>query len=88
VQVDEADGQALADALGIDVIPTVQFWRKGAKLWEHKVGLLPALLRVCLESPHPPSLACGCAAWMFQAHHTVCLAVTARHQSTSIDEYV
>lgn len=36
LQVDDAESQAVADSLGVDVIPTVQFWRKGAKLWEHK----------------------------------------------------
>jgi thioredoxin-like negative regulator of GroEL len=47
LQVDDDASQAVADSLGVDVIPTVQFWRKGAKLWEHKVGCLP-LLPACL----------------------------------------
>lgn len=35
-QVDSDECQELLDDLGIDVIPTIQFWRNGAKLWEHK----------------------------------------------------
>lgn len=34
--VDEDDAQELCDELGIDVVPTIQFWRAGAKLYEHK----------------------------------------------------
>ena len=36
LQVDDEDAQELCDELGIDVVPTMQFWRGGAKLWEHK----------------------------------------------------
>lgn len=35
-QVDTDEGQQACDELGIKVIPTVQFWKSGAKLWEHK----------------------------------------------------
>jgi hypothetical protein len=35
-QADTEEGQALCDELGISVIPTVQFWKEGAKLWEHR----------------------------------------------------
>ena len=27
---------SLCDHLGIDLLPTVQFWRGGVKVWEHK----------------------------------------------------
>ena len=27
---------ALCDELGVDVLPTLQFWRNGSKLWEHR----------------------------------------------------
>lgn len=36
LNVDDPQAQDLCSALGVDVIPTVQFWRNGAKLWEHK----------------------------------------------------
>ena len=36
MQTDTDEGQQACDELGIDVIPTVQFWKSGAKLWEHK----------------------------------------------------
>ena len=35
-QVDTDEGQQACDELGIEVIPTVQFWKSGTKLWEHK----------------------------------------------------
>lgn len=36
MQVDTDEGQAACDALGVEVLPTVQFWRDGKKLWEHR----------------------------------------------------
>jgi len=41
LQIDTEEGQKACDELGIDVIPTVQFWKNNVKLWEHKgiVGL-------------------------------------------------
>ena len=36
VQAESAEAQALCDELGITVLPTVQFWKEGAKLWEHR----------------------------------------------------
>lgn len=36
MQADTEEGQAACDALGVDVLPTVQFWRDGKKLWEHR----------------------------------------------------
>ena len=36
MQADTEEGQAACEALGIEVIPTVQFWREGQKLWEHR----------------------------------------------------
>lgn len=35
-QADTDDGSELCERLGIDVLPTVQFWRDGQKLWEHR----------------------------------------------------
>ena len=35
-QADTAEGQAACDALGVEVLPTVQYWREGRKLWEHR----------------------------------------------------
>ncbi len=35
-QADTDEGQAACDRLGVDVLPTLQFWRDGAKLWEHR----------------------------------------------------
>ena len=35
-QADGKEGQAACDALGVDVLPTVQYWREGRKLWEHR----------------------------------------------------
>ena len=35
-QADGQEGQAACDALGVDVLPTVQYWREGRKLWEHR----------------------------------------------------
>ena len=36
MQADGKEGHAACDALGVDVLPTVQFWREGHKLWEHR----------------------------------------------------
>ena len=36
LQADTQEGERLCELLGVDVIPTVQFWRNGQKLWEHK----------------------------------------------------
>ena len=33
---DTDGGQAACDRLGVDGLPTLQFWRDGAKLWEHR----------------------------------------------------
>ncbi len=35
-QADTEEGQAACDALGVEVLPTVQYWREGRKLWEHR----------------------------------------------------
>ena len=39
LQADTEEGQAACDKLGVDMLPTVQFWRSGKKLWEHR-GIL------------------------------------------------
>ena len=39
LQADTDEGQAACDKLGVDVLPTVQFWRGKKKLWEHR-GIL------------------------------------------------
>jgi thioredoxin-like negative regulator of GroEL len=36
VEADMEHGEELCDFLGVDVLPTVQFWRHGKMLWEHK----------------------------------------------------
>lgn len=36
MQTDTDEGQQACDELGIDTIPTLQFWKSGTKLWEHK----------------------------------------------------
>ncbi|KAL4424978.1 hypothetical protein ABPG77_002863 [Micractinium sp. CCAP 211/92] len=36
LEADTDDGSELCERLGIDVLPTVQFWRDGQKLWEHR----------------------------------------------------
>ena len=36
LQADGPDGQAACDELGIEVLPTLQFWRDGQMLWEHR----------------------------------------------------
>ncbi|EIE26385.1 hypothetical protein COCSUDRAFT_46068 [Coccomyxa subellipsoidea C-169] len=36
LEADSEEGQAACDALGVEVLPTVQFWRDGKKLWEHR----------------------------------------------------
>jgi len=35
-EVDSDEGRVLCDRLGVTVLPTVQFWREGRLLWEHK----------------------------------------------------
>ena len=35
-QADSEEGQDLCDALGVEVLPTLQFYRAGQKLWEHR----------------------------------------------------
>lgn len=34
LQVDTDEGKAACKDLGVEVIPTVQFWKSGQKLWE------------------------------------------------------
>jgi hypothetical protein len=36
LEIDTEEGQKACDELGIDVIPSVQFWKNNVKLWEHK----------------------------------------------------
>jgi hypothetical protein len=36
VESESENGEELCDYLGVDVLPTVQFWRHGSLLWEHK----------------------------------------------------
>ena len=36
LQADDEDGQELCDKLGVEVLPTLQFYREGKKLWEHR----------------------------------------------------
>jgi thiol-disulfide isomerase/thioredoxin len=36
VEADSDEGQALCDRLGVEVLPTLQFWRHGRLLWEHR----------------------------------------------------
>lgn len=36
MQADSDEGQDLCDRLGVDTLPTLQFWRSGQKVWEHK----------------------------------------------------
>ena len=36
LQVETDESQAACNELGVDVIPTLQFWKSGKKLWEHK----------------------------------------------------
>jgi len=35
-QAGDEETSALCDALGVEVLPTLQFWRGGSKLWEHR----------------------------------------------------
>ena len=35
-QADGDEGQAACDTLGIEVLPTVQFWKNKQMLWEHR----------------------------------------------------
>ncbi len=39
LQADTEEGQAACNELGVEVLPTVQFWRDKKKLWEHR-GIL------------------------------------------------
>jgi hypothetical protein len=36
LSADTDEGSALCAELGVEVLPTIQFWRRGALLWEHK----------------------------------------------------
>lgn len=36
VEADIENGEEMCDFLGVDVLPTVQFWRHGTRLWEHR----------------------------------------------------
>lgn len=36
LQADTDEGRAACKELGVTVLPTIQFWRDGQKLWEHK----------------------------------------------------
>lgn len=36
VEAESENGDDLCDYLGVDVLPSLQFWREGEKLWEHK----------------------------------------------------
>lgn len=36
VEADTENGEELCDYLGVEVLPTVQFWRRGKMLWEHR----------------------------------------------------
>lgn len=35
-QADDPDSSPVCDILGVEVLPTVQFWREGKLLWEHR----------------------------------------------------
>ncbi|KAK9810728.1 hypothetical protein WJX73_003084 [Symbiochloris irregularis] len=39
IDADETGGDQACKDLGVDVLPTLQFWREGKKLWEHR-GIL------------------------------------------------
>ena len=36
LQAEGEEAQSLCEELDISVLPTVQFWKEGAKLWEHR----------------------------------------------------
>lgn len=36
LQADAEEAQPLLDELNIEVLPTVQFWKQGKLLWEHR----------------------------------------------------
>jgi hypothetical protein len=36
VQADSEEGSELCDRLGVEVLPTLQFWKGGEKVWEHR----------------------------------------------------
>lgn len=36
LQADSEEGQELCDVLGVDTLPSLQFWKGGEKVWEHK----------------------------------------------------
>ena len=36
MQADSEEAQPLLDELNIEVLPTVQFWKQGKLLWEHR----------------------------------------------------
>ena len=56
LQADTDEGQAACDKLGVDVLPTVQFWRSKKKLWEHR-GILH--LEQDLGEGKAPSVLCA-----------------------------
>ena len=68
-QADTDEGQDACDRLGVEVLPTLQFWRDGAKLWEHRgvveldqdlaegalLGCMNQLQLVSMHRVHPAS---------------------------------
>lgn len=36
LEADSDEGQELCDVLGVDTLPSLQFWKGGEKVWEHK----------------------------------------------------
>ncbi|GAB4820580.1 hypothetical protein N2152v2_007626 [Parachlorella kessleri] len=36
LDADDEDGQELCDKLGVEVLPTLQFYKEGKKIWEHR----------------------------------------------------
>jgi hypothetical protein len=36
LQADDPESGPVLDVLGVEVLPTVQFWREGKLLWEHR----------------------------------------------------
>ena len=63
MQADTEEGQAACDELGVDVLPTLQFYKDGNKLWEHRGHLqlqqdlgegVPSAYNACW--PHLPQL--------------------------------
>ena len=69
-QADTDEGQEACDRLGVEVLPTLQFWRDGAKLWEHR-GIVEL----------DQDLAEGARAW--GAHSRVLVTCTCCHLASS-----